>query len=78
MNPNAASQREHEAKVFGTYMEIFLPCSMHQPRFWYGEKVRIAKNKGIFEKGYIPHLTEEVFKLSHQATHLSPQEIGSF
>jgi hypothetical protein len=31
------------------------------PKFKIGDKVRISKNKGIFEKGYTPNWTREIF-----------------
>ena len=34
------------------------------PEFSVGDKVRITKKKSIFEKGYTPRLTEEVFTVS--------------
>ena len=33
-------------------------------KFSIGEKVRITRKKGIFEKGYTPRWTEEVFTVS--------------
>ncbi|XP_065660468.1 uncharacterized protein LOC136084386 [Hydra vulgaris] len=35
-----------------------------QPKFSIGDKVRITKKKGAFEKGYTPRWTEEVFTVS--------------
>ena len=39
---------------------------MQKPRFSVGDKVRITKKKTIFEKGYTPRWTEEVFIISQQ------------
>lgn len=35
--------------------------SVVYPKFKIGDKVRISKNKGIFEKGYTPNWTREIF-----------------
>lgn len=36
---------------------------MHKPKFRIGENVRISKHKHIFEKGYTPNWTTEIFKI---------------
>ena len=33
-------------------------------KFKVGDKVRISKKKGTFEKGYLPNWTEEVFSIA--------------
>ncbi len=35
--------------------------SVVNPQFKIGDKVRISKNKGVFEKGYTPNWTREIF-----------------
>ena len=37
-----------------------------QFRFGIGDKVRIAKHKGVFEKGYLPNFTEEIFTIKYR------------
>ena len=64
MTPTAASLKEHEAKVFWNLYGDLPP--MQKPRFSVGDKVRIPKKKTIFEKGYTPRWTEEVFTISQQ------------
>ena len=34
------------------------------PKFQFGDKVRITRKKGAFEKGFTPNWTEEVFTIS--------------
>ena len=34
------------------------------PKFYVGDKVRITRKKGTFEKGFTPNWTEEVFTIS--------------
>ena len=62
MTPVAASQKDNEAKVFWNLYGDLPP--MQPPRFKVGDKVRITKKKGVFEKGYTPRWTEEVFTIS--------------
>ena len=35
-------------------------------KFKVGDKVRISKKKGTFEKGYLPNWTEEVFSIAQR------------
>ena len=35
-----------------------------QPKFKVGDNVRISKKKSMFEKGYTPRWTEEIFKIN--------------
>ena len=36
-----------------------------KPKFKLGDKVRISKSKHVFEKGYTPNWTTEIFTISH-------------
>ena len=62
MTPTAASQKEHEAKVFWNLYGDLPP--MQPQQFKVGDQVRITKKKGIFEKGYTPRWTEEIFTIA--------------
>ena len=62
MTPVDASLKKHEAKVYWNLYGDLPP--MQAPKFRIGEKVRITKKKGVFEKGYTPRWTEEVFEIS--------------
>ena len=63
MTPTKASMKVNEKTVFMNLYgaEILEPIT---PRFSIGDKVRITKKKNIFEKGYTPNWTEEVFTVS--------------
>lgn len=39
--------------------------SIIEPKFTIGDKVRISKNKKIFEKGYTPNWTREIFQIQN-------------
>lgn len=62
MTPVISSFKEHENKV---YLNLYgdLPPNQ-QARFRIGIEVRITKQKGTFEKGYLPQWTKEVFTVS--------------
>jgi len=62
MAPVQASLKKNEAAVWRSLYgneQHALP-----PKFSVGDKVRITKKKNIFEKGYTPRWTEEVFTIS--------------
>ena len=46
--------------MYGDYS----PPERNAPKFSIDDNVRITKKKGIFDKGYTPHWTEEVYTLS--------------
>jgi hypothetical protein len=62
MKPIEASDKENFAKV---YYRINKPvkCEAIEPKFKVGDKVRISRIKGLFEKGYLPNWSEEVFEI---------------
>jgi len=88
MTPTEASIRENENQVWRNLYGDYSPPERKAPKFSVDDKVRITKKKGIFEKGYTPHWTEEVFTVSevrytHPITYklkdLNSEEIkGSF
>jgi hypothetical protein len=63
MTPVAASDEKNERLV---WMNLNSNKPVHDNNFKFkvGDKVRITKKKGIFEKAYTPNWTEEVFTLS--------------
>ena len=87
MTPTEASKKENEVRV---YRNLY-PDLTRRPmrvKFKIGDKVRIQKKKGLFEKGFTPNRTAEVFTISkfqrtnpvtYQITDLSDEEIqGTF
>lgn len=63
MTPVVASDRKNESAV---WLNLYGTKPVHKInyKFRVGDKVRITKKKGIFEKGYMPRWTEEVFTVS--------------
>jgi hypothetical protein len=63
MTPAKASMKNNEKAVWmNLYGSEIHETSM--PKFSIGDKVRIMKKKNIFEKGYTPRWTEEMFTIS--------------
>ena len=44
-----------------TYIDSSKETNYQDPKFKIGDIVRISKYKNIFEKGYVPNWSEEVF-----------------
>ena len=63
MTPLAASDKKNESLVWMT-LNGSKPVYDINFKFKVGDNVRITKKKGIFEKGYTPKWTEEVFTVS--------------
>ena len=62
MTPNEAIKKENEEKVFVYLYGNLIYWKPKKPKFTTGDKVRISKYKRrIFDKGYTPNWTEEVF-----------------
>lgn len=70
MTPVAASDKKNESAV---WMNLYgsEPAQKINFKFKVGDKVRITKKKSIFEKGYTPRWTEEVFTVS-QVQYIDP------
>ena len=64
MTPKEASKKKNETKVWRNLYGDYKPAKHETPKLKVGDKVRITKKKGIFEKGYTPRWTEEVFTVS--------------
>ena len=62
MTPKDASKKKNEVKVWHNLYDR--PVKRVAPKFKVGNKVRITKKKGIFDKGYTPRWTEEIFTIS--------------
>jgi hypothetical protein len=58
MSPNEVN-KQNEAFVRNRLLASGLPS----PKLKLGDTVRVSKVKGIFEKGYLPNWSEEVFKI---------------
>jgi len=87
MTPVEASKKENEVRVYRNPYPDLTRRPM-RAKFKTGDKVRIQKKKGLFEKGFTPNWTEEVFTVSkiqrtcpvtYKTTDLNDEEIqGTF
>ena len=65
MTPVEASRKKNEHIVYrNIYPDSLKIKRPETPKFAVGDRVRISRNKAIFEKGYTTRWTEEVFKIS--------------
>jgi len=65
MTPIQASKKLNQDALRTRYSEIIYNKKLdHKPKFKVGDKVRISKVKGTFEKGYEPNWSFEVFKIN--------------
>ena len=62
MTPVQASLKDNEVAAWMNLFRHVVPKVT--PKFSVGDRVRITKKKNIFEKGYTPKWTEEVFTIS--------------
>jgi len=63
MTPVEASNKDNEVRVYRNLYPDLTRRPM-RTKFKTGDKVRILKKKGLFEKGFTPNWTEEVFTIS--------------
>ena len=57
--------KSNESKVWSVlYKDLFSKVKNH--RLNIGDRIRISKNKGIFEKGYVGNWTEELFTVAQK------------
>jgi len=64
MSPTEASKRENENQVWRNLYGNCSPPERKALKFSIDDNVRITKKKSIFENGYTPRWTEEVFVVS--------------
>ena len=63
MTPVNASLKENEMKVLQTVTNKKKAIPLTKPKYKVGDKVRMSRVKGIFEKGYLPNWSEEVYTI---------------
>jgi hypothetical protein len=69
MTPVEASKKENERTVYENLIgasneSISISPKLIKLKFKEGDRVRISKKKGIFEKGYTNRWTTEIFVIS--------------
>ena len=58
------SDAHNPATYQHVHTTLFAKTRKSTPKFHVGDKVRITRKKGTFEKGFTPNWTEEVFTIS--------------
>jgi len=61
ITPVKASLKENEMKVLQNIINKTRPIPLRKPALKVGDKVRISRMKGVFEKGYLPNWSEELY-----------------
>ena len=59
MTPTEASKDKNKIEVFNK--QTYLEPRNEKPKFKVGDKVRISRIKGLFEKGYLPNWSEALY-----------------
>ena len=65
MKPIDATLNENITKVFNALYKDYNPNYPFY-KFDVGDKVRISRKKKLFEKGYTPNWSEEIFTITNQ------------
>ena len=61
MTPIKASLTENKVTVFQNIMKKTRPLIKNKAKFKVGDKVRVSRIKALFEKGYLPNWSEELY-----------------
>jgi hypothetical protein len=69
MTPTAGSKKVNEAYIINS--RKYRNVESTHSKFKVGDRVRISRIKSVFEKGYIPNWSEEVF-IIHKVQYTSP------
>ena len=81
MSPSQASQEKNYLEAVENTLNKTNYNANKKPSMKVGDKVRISRNKGIFEKGYLPNWSEEVYivhkiKLTNPVTYILKDAAG--
>ena len=60
LKPNQVNKKNEKKILKSVYNRMKI---INVPKFVQGDMVRISKNRGIFDKGYLPSWTTEIFKI---------------
>lgn len=71
MKPNDVNDN-NILKVYQNIQKNYSNVKLKKPKLKIGDYVRLAKEKGTFEKGYETNFTEEVFKITKVICHTFP------
>ena len=82
MSPTKAKMQKNRDKVYNYLYHDVQPSKIKKAKFHVGDYVRISRVKGIFEKGYLPNWSREVFtvneiKNTNPVTYIIKEEDGN-
>lgn len=63
MKPNQVNKRNEQQLLNTVYNYRHTITNTHKPKFQIGDPVRLSKYKNLFDKGYTPNWTTEIFKI---------------
>jgi hypothetical protein len=75
MSPEEASKKENEVDLLHSQYPTPLPPPTDKPKFHLGQWVRISQKKRVFDKGYLPNWTREIFQVI-SILHTNPRMYG--
>src|SRR5437870_10789801 len=61
ISPSEASRKENEMEVLQNTLDKTRSIPITNPKFKIGDTVRLSRTKAIFEKGYLPNWSEELY-----------------
>ena len=64
MKPKDVTAQNEKKLLFSVYKNYNVKQADKKPKFKVGDKVRISKFKYVFEKGYTPNWTTEIFTVN--------------
>ena len=64
MKPKTVTEHNEKKLLFSVYKNYNVKQAVKKPKFKVGDKVRISKFKHVFEKGYTPNWTTEIFTVN--------------
>jgi len=65
MSPNKGSLKENEMKVLQNIIDKTKVTIKTKTKLKVGDKVRMSRVKGIFEQGYLPNWSEEIYTVEN-------------
>ena len=69
MTPTEASKPENKIQVLNNHG--YRQHQQLKPKFQAGDRVRISRVKAVFEKGYLPNWSEEIYEIT-EVKHTNP------
>ena len=72
MSPVEAIQKENYTKILQNTLDKTRSIPITKPKFRIGDKVRISRTKAVFEQGYLPNYSEEIYIINKAQKTIPP------